>query len=438
MKTREKRNLLRAVAAAAVLALLLAGCSGKETETSSVTDNPTVTLNVWHQWASENDTLKKVYDESVSEYEKTHPEIRIHTTTLDTDAYKTKITSEFTGDAGDIDIFFYWGSGAAKKFISADKLLPLNGYLPKDIAGSLVPGSLDSFTYNGKIYALPMYSWYLTLFCNKAVFKEAGAAIPENYDELLDAVEKITAAGKIPIASGARDSWNAALIYQALALREVGAVNINQMLSGAEAFGEDKGYKESAEKVMQLFRMGAFGKSPLDESNDDANSKFQTGEAAMRLTGSWYINTLYNSSTEDTTISLNDVTAVQIPMIAGKGDAEDYCGGFVDGFFANKNTAYKQECADFIAYISEKFGNLSYEGQNGFSAWKTETDSADTNPLARQVRELMKKGKNGVLAWDTALPPAAAQAHNAGVQSLFTAGASADTFMKEQEEAINR
>jgi len=209
------------------------------------------------------------------------------------------------------------------------------------------------------------------------------------------------------------------------------------MLSGTAAFGEDKGYRESAEKVMELFRMGAFGKSPLDESNDDANSKFQTGEAAMRLAGSWYINTLY-SSTEDTTISLDDVTAVRIPMIAGKGDEGDYCGGFVDGFFANNNTAYKQECADFIAYISEKFGNDSYEGQNGFSAWKTGTDAGDAKPLAKQVRELMQEGKNGVLAWDTALPPAAAQAHNESVQSLFTADADADAFMKEQEEAINR
>ena len=39
-------------------------------------------------------------------------------------------------------------------------------------------------------------------FCNKTVFEEAGAKLPETYTELLEAVQKIKAIGKIPIASG--------------------------------------------------------------------------------------------------------------------------------------------------------------------------------------------------------------------------------------------
>lgn len=33
--------------------------------------------------------------------------------------------------------------------------------------------------------------------------------------------------GITPMASGAKDGWNAAFMYQALALREVGADNVN-------------------------------------------------------------------------------------------------------------------------------------------------------------------------------------------------------------------
>lgn len=38
------------------------------------------------------------------------------------------------------------------------------------------------------------------------------------------------------MAAGAKDGWNAAFVYQALALREVGATGVNDMLSGKKEF----------------------------------------------------------------------------------------------------------------------------------------------------------------------------------------------------------
>lgn len=422
---------------AACLVIMTAACGGTETGSDESGETSVVTLNVWHQWASATDVLKKQYNEIVSEYEEENPGIRINTMTLDTEAYKAKIPSEFAGDASDIDIFFFWANKAAERFIKSGKLLPLDDYLPEGLTDKLTDGSLNNFTYDGKIYALPMYSWCLVLFCNKTVFEEAGAKLPETYTELLEAVQKIKAIGKIPIASGARDSWNAALIYQALAMREVGAENVNAMLKGNAAFGSAPGYYDAAAKVKELYEAGAFGDAPLDESNDDGNNEFITGRAAMRLTGSWYLNTLYYNGQTESGFSLDTITAIPVPMIEGKGDSSDYCGGFVDGFFVNKNTVHKQEAVDFVAYLSEKMGNNTYEGKNGFSAWKTAPSQTGTFPLAFKVWALMKNGKTGVLAWDTALPSAAAQVHNEETQSLFTADANLDDFIAKQKAAID-
>ena len=418
------------------LVFSFSACREKEDGNDS-SESSVITLNVWHQWAGEKDILKKQYDEIVSDYEAVHPEIVIKTSKLDTDTYKTKIASEFAGNAEDVDVFFYWGSGAAAKYVQAGKLLPLGDYLADGVTGKLKTGSMKAFTYDGTIYSLPMYSWYLTLFCNKTLFAKAGAKIPGTWDELFDAVQKLKAIGVEPIASGARDGWNAALIYQALALRETGAENIQRMLEGQKDFGDNPGYSEAAEMVVKLFKEGAFGTSPLDESNDDANDKFQVGTAAMRLTGSWFLNTLYNARDDSSQVSMDEITAVSIPVIEGKGNETDYCGGFVDGFFINKNTKYKQEAADFVTYLSEKFGNIAYEGEGGFSAWDQSETSEDPDPLFKEVRILAEKGKNGVLAWDTELPPVAAQAHNEGVQYLFTSGADVATFLRDQEEAMN-
>ena len=97
----------------------------------------------------------------------------------------------------------------------------------------MVEGSTSAFEYDGKLYSTPMFSWYMTLFCNKTLFDKAGAKLPETYDELVDAVKKLkTLDGVTPLAAGAKDGWNAAFVYQALALREVGATGVNEMLSG--------------------------------------------------------------------------------------------------------------------------------------------------------------------------------------------------------------
>ena len=435
----KKRMLKRisAVVMAAALAAGMTGCASKgSTSPESGSGSGKVVLNVWHQWSNDTNELKKKYDEVVSAYMAENPNVEINTQTLDTEAYKTKISAEFAGDAIGIDVFYYWGAGTARKMINADKLLPLDPYITDEVKGKLLEGSTAAFEYNDKTYSLPSFSWYMTLYCNKALFDQAGAELPDTYDKLVSAVEKLsTLDGVTPLASGAKDGWNAAFIYQALALRTVGAEGINKMLSGKAPF-EGEGYEEAANKVQELYKMGAFGANPLEQSNDDANAAFGTGKAAMRLMGSWFANSIYSDKT--VTIKPEDVVAMKIPMITGKGNETDYCGGFVESFWVNKNTKNPDEAAKFAIYINEKMGEAAYETGTGFSGWKTEVDEKGLNPLFIQIKDLLSQGKTSVLAWDTSLDAEPATIHNEQVQTLFAPNADISEFIKEHETAINK
>jgi len=73
---------------------------------------------------------------------------------------------------------------------------------------------------NGKMYAVPInihgQNW---LFYNKAVLEKAGAAEPTNWTDVFTALEKIKAAGLIPLAFGGVKVWernlfNAVLVGQ--------------------------------------------------------------------------------------------------------------------------------------------------------------------------------------------------------------------------------
>lgn len=435
-----KKRMLKGVSAvmlSAALVVSMAGCAGKSsTAPAGGTGNDKVVLNVWHQWSNDTNELKKKYDEAVAAYIKDNPNVEINTQTLDTEAYKTKISAEFAGDAKGIDLFYYWGAGTARKMVNADKLLPLDSYLTDEVKGKLLEGSTAAFEYNGSTYSLPMFSWYMTLYCNKALFEQAGAELPETYDQLVTAVDKLSKLdGVTPLASGAKDGWNAAFIYQALALRSVGAENINKMLSGKAPF-EGDGYKDAADNVAELYKKGAFGANPLEQSNDDANAAFGSGKAAMRLMGSWYANSIYSDKT--VTIKPEDVVAMKIPMISGKGNAGDYCGGFVESFWVNKSTKNPDQAAKFAIYINEKMGEAAYASGTGFSGWKTEVDDKGLNPLFVQIKGLLSQGTTAVLAWDTSLDAEPATIHNEQVQTLFAPNADTGEFIKEHEAAINK
>ncbi|MDD2971256.1 MAG: extracellular solute-binding protein [Lachnospiraceae bacterium] len=450
-----RRTMKKAISAilCAAMVMSMTGCGSKSadvpaTDTTASTDGTEaaetadaaggdkVTLNVWHQWSNDTNELKAIYEKAVEDYMAENPNVVINSETLDTEAYKTKISAEFAGDASGIDVFYYWGAGMARKLVNADKLLPLDDYLTDDVKGRILEGSTSAFTYDGKLYSVPSFSWYMTLFCNQDLFDKAGAKIPTTYDELLDACKKLsTLDGVTPMAAGAKDGWNAAFIYQALALREMGAADVNKMLAGETEFGGD-GYKAAADKVAELYNAGAFGKNPLESGNDDANSAFISGTAAMRLMGSWFANQVYTDDTA--TIDPSKVVACKIPMITGKGNESDYCGGFVESFWVNKNTKYPEEAAKFAIYINEKMGVAAYETGSGFSGWTTEADESNLNPLFIQIKDLLGEGKEGVLAWDTSLDSEPATIHNEQAQTLFAPNADTESFMEEHEAAINQ
>ena len=75
---------------------------------------------------------------------------------------------------------------------------------------------LESCTLNGKIYCVPVniHSQQWLWISNKA-FKDAGVAVPTNWNEFAAAAPALEKAGKIPLAQG-RQSWQLTLTFQVL------------------------------------------------------------------------------------------------------------------------------------------------------------------------------------------------------------------------------
>ena len=91
----------------------------------------TVTLDVWHQFTDPESAQTQAFEAAVEEYEKEHENIKIELHGLDTESYKTKISTEFASSASGVDVFYYWAPGKLKQLTDADKwiLSKMNGLI---------------------------------------------------------------------------------------------------------------------------------------------------------------------------------------------------------------------------------------------------------------------------------------------------------------------
>lgn len=447
MKSILKQSLCTALACTMLLGTVACSGTGAASSQSSAQSNPAsvpaesssqasgekIKLNLWHQWTTDTDAMRIATDKAVKDYMAEHQNVEIETHMLENEAYKTKISTEFAGSASGIDLFFYWGGGRGGKLEQAGKLLPVGDYLTKEQLATIKPGADKQFTYDGKLYATPIYSWYLPLYCNTELFDKAGAKIPTTYAELLEACKKLSAAGvKTPLAQGVKESWQAAFVFESLSLREVGAENILKLL-GNEIKFNDPGYLEAAKKTQELYKAGAFGKNPTEVSSADADQMFLTGKAAMRLQGNWFTESIYVD--KNTTVK-DKVKAVAFPMFS-KGKDSDYVGGFIDSIFVNKNTAHPKEAVDFDIFLCKRLAQARDESGQGFSGFTDPVDESKLQPVAKQVADLANKGVNGVIAWDTALDENTATTHLEQVQSLFTDAGNPQAVYDAHVEAMN-
>lgn len=86
------------------------------------------------------------------------------------------------------------------EFASNGWLVPLDDYIQKywdEYNFGDIPQYLwDAYTYNGHIYGIPSHQWAMDLFYRADLLDEAGIAVPENLDQLVEAAKALDKDGR--------------------------------------------------------------------------------------------------------------------------------------------------------------------------------------------------------------------------------------------------
>lgn len=429
MKTRALPGL---VAAAATLALGLSLSACGDGDGGGSSDDGRIHVLVY------GDASNKAEKAIVDEFNKTS-DVKAVLDTIPGADYQQKLQTIISTPQAP-DIFFNWGGGSIRPFVEADLLMPLDGFVKDtpELENKFLPSVFDSAVLDGKPYGVPMRGTQpVLLFHNKKVLDEAGVQPPRTWDELLDAVGRLKAAGvRTPIALGGGDRWPTQMWFQYLYDRVAGPNLFQRALGGDKDAWNSADSKKALGMLRELVDAGAFGENydSVKYTNGASPALLASGRAGFELMGSWY----YAQQQEDAPEFAEDgLGYTAFPAVAGgRGDAANVAGNTNNFYSVLKKTEHPEAAARFLKLMySDTFvkaqlaiGNLPTTTNTGKFL-----DTAASPAYSRFQYDLVAKAPSFQLSWDQAYPPSASTPMHQAVQQFTNGRLDTDGFIKAMQ-----
>ncbi|KRE24425.1 ABC transporter substrate-binding protein [Bosea sp. Root483D1] len=296
-----------------------------------------------------NPVVVKIWDEVVRDFEAKNPGVKVEMQYLENEAYKAKAPTLLQSKDRP-HIIYSWAGGVLKSQVEAgvlEDITPaMQGY--KD---NLSASAVDAFTVNGKIHGVPYGVSQVGFMANKDLLGKAGvdAAKIASYDDLLDAVKKLKAAGITPLAVGGADKWPVHFYWTHLAVRLGGKAAMQAALKGQDGGFEGETFQKSGELFKQLVDLQPFQNGFLGFKSQQAIGHFGDGKAAMLLAISSFYHTQKVFAVDKTGIPDDKLAWINFPAVSGgKGLPNDTLGG-INGWLVTKGAP--KEAVAFLKYF---------------------------------------------------------------------------------------
>ena len=205
-------------------------------------------------------------------------------------------------------------------------------------AQNFFKGPLNSVTWNGRYYGIPKYTDTIAVFYNKDLFAKAGITEPpKTWAEFTDDAEKLT------------DPANN--VYGATFSARAGEDGTFQFLPLIQASGGSykKVNTEGAIKTLELWKKmidnGWASKEVLNLGQWESTGTFNSGNAAMAVSGNWEIDRMVKDAKFDWGVAL-------LPTVTEGGERASALGGFDWGILSS--TKHPDEAFRLLEYFDSQ------------------------------------------------------------------------------------
>ena len=295
------------------------------------------------------------------------------------EAWKTGVLMDFAaGNEPDVLFFFARTADSAYLLSRVVPIAEINAAYP----ALAIPENPACTEADGKIYAVPVRSYWEGLFCNTDLFEKYGVELPTTWDRLVAAIRTFRQNGVVPLSVSLSDVPHYLAEFALLA-----ACTPDQyQLRPAAGEAVPASWIAGTTLIRTLYQLGAFPDNVNTTDENYTSQLFRDKRSAMQLDGSWFANSLPEA---------NMNTTVVLPFPAAQDGAGGVLGGVSMGFYLTRraweDTAKRDAAVHLLAYLATgdnagTLGGFQFSGQLLQSAYAL-TD----NPLYTPVQDQMSQ-----------------------------------------------
>ncbi len=333
-------------AAAALLCVLLlletAGAEG-------------LTLRTVSSFAGSN-VSAEAYVEILEAYEEETGNTVIDVTAASDESWKTAVLQDFAaGNEPDVLFFFAAEADSAPILYKVVPIAEINEAYPE----ARLPENEALREPDGKVYAVPVRSYWEGLYVNTDVFERCRVPLPTDWDSFVYAIEAFRNAGVVPIAISLSDIPHYLAEFALLSC----ATAEEQQARPRTAEEVPASWYEAMALIRELYLMNAFAENASATYESAATELFRTKQAAMQFDGSWLAPALAPESMATTQV-------LPMPLRNGNGTADCYIGGVSMGFYLTRrawNSSRRDAAVKLLSMLTreENIRRLGYTGLSG-------------------------------------------------------------------------
>lgn len=251
------------------------------------------------------------------------------------EAWKTGVLMDFAaGNEPDVLFFFSRTADSAYLLNRVVPIAEINAAYP-DLH---IPENPACTEADGKIYAVPVRSYWEGLFCNVDLFTAYDVELPTTWDKLTAAIKAFRRNGIVPISVSLSD------VPHYLAEFALLAACTPDEYAARPAAGQPapESWVVGMGLIHSLFELGAFPDNVNTTDENYTSQLFRDKRSAMQLDGSWFANSLPVGSIDNTVV---------LPFPAARDGAGGVLGGVSMGFYLTRRAWEDERKRDAAVHL---------------------------------------------------------------------------------------
>ena len=378
-----------------------------------------------------NPAPRATMEKMIGDFQKLHPDLKIETTIIDREAYKTQIRNFLTANAPDVATWY--AANRMRPYVDAGLFEDVSDLWQEPAIAENLASTKGALTIDGKQWGVPYTYYQWGVYYRKDIFAELGLSEPKTFDEEKANCQKIIDAGKKCYTIGTKYLWTAGGWFDYMNLRTNGFDFHMQLLTGKASWESDE-VRATFKNWRDLIDMGAFIDNHTAYSWQEALPFMVKGDAAAYLMGNFAVAPLREAGLTDDQLDFYQFPAIN-PNVEMAEDAP------TDTFHIPANATNKEAAREFLRYVvSADVQTWINDGKNLGQLPVNAKSSVDKDKFLEQGFAMLSSNSPGGVAqfFDRDAPAEMAKVAMEGLQEFMVKPDNLDTILQRLERARGR